>query len=441
MTKPKLFIWGDSPTVSTGFGIVARNLCEYFKDHFEIGILGINDKSLSKYDTSKYFIYSIDTNDPLGINKFPIVLEDFKPDVVLLFQDIWNTFILSTKYENLLSKYPLVYYFPVDGRPFSKAWKETLLKADEIVTYTKWGKSIIYENIPELRERELYNLAHGIDTSVFYPMEEKEIVEVRKEFKWENKFVAININRFQPRKHVNQTLRIMSFLRFGYNRCKCGNLYSKFLTSCDLNGCSTKDVVSTTEPNPKMALYLHMNVTEPTMGTLPTDYLTTHALNYGYNKSHLHNTLFINDKEIYSKEELTHKDLNKIYNAANILISTGLGEGFGFSTAEALATGTPVIVGKHSANFEVVGDTCPLIDNIALINWGRDNGHIRPVMDVGKAVQQITEYFEEYKKAGYKKIVKPALVEHVRTNFNWKNIADNFVIVIKNALEKRKSRD
>ena len=174
--KPRLFIWADSPTASTGFGIVTKNLCEYLKDYFTIGILGINYKGMEQYDASKYFIYSVDSTDPLGFIKFKYCFEDFKPDVVLLFQDIWNVFTIKMKYPEVLKEYPTVMYFPVDGKPFSHAWEETLLDGTEIITYTDWAKEAIYETLPELKNKlNIHAIAHGIDHSIFRPLPQKDI--------------------------------------------------------------------------------------------------------------------------------------------------------------------------------------------------------------------------------------------------------------------------
>lgn len=51
-----------------------------------------------------------------------------------------------------------------------------------------------------------------------------------------------------------------------------------------------------------------------------------------------------------------------MYRAADLFVSTSWGEGFGLTILEAMASGTPVIAGKHSAITEVVGDGGILIE-------------------------------------------------------------------------------
>ena len=52
---------------------------------------------------------------------------------------------------------------------------------------------------------------------------------------------------------------------------------------------------------------------------------------------------------------LSDDELNVLYNAADVLVSTTMAEGFGLTQAEALACEVPVVVTDYSASPEVVG--------------------------------------------------------------------------------------
>lgn len=428
MKKKKLLWWGDSPTVNTGFGIVSRNLLEYLGEFYEIGVMGINEYGLKRYDTSKYFIYPMERTDMFGFNRFKYVIDDFKPDLIILFQDIWNSYSMVSKEKEIFGKIPYVLYFPIDARPFSKVWKEVLLSAAKIITYTQWAKQTVLDTFPDLRN--INCVAHGINTQVFKPLPSPIISFLRESYGWKNKFIISNVNRFQPRKYVNQTLRIASLLIKGYKLCSCGNMYPSHYNTCDLNGCSSASVEREGGGHPEIALYLHMNIKEHMMGQFPSDFLTSHALNNGFTVEDMGRNLFMLGNQVYSKNEISELELNNIYNAANVMLSTSLGEGFGLTTAEALATGTPVIVGKHSANFEVTknGEFGTLVNNEAMINWGGDNGHVRPIMDIKLAYNTILEL---YKANGTEKVPDTRLSAHIADNFNWKKESEKFYNIIK----------
>ena len=64
---------------------------------------------------------------------------------------------------------------------------------------------------------------------------------------------------------------------------------------------------------------------------------------------------------------LTDAELNVLYNAADVLVSTTMAEGFGLTQVEALAAGVPVVTTDYSAISEVVGPGGVLIAPAAYI--------------------------------------------------------------------------
>ena len=80
--KKKILAWCDF-NVPTGFANVAKNLLEDLHDDYELSILGINYHGHTKYDTSKWFVYSITNQDPLGIRRLPKIAAEEKPDQVI----------------------------------------------------------------------------------------------------------------------------------------------------------------------------------------------------------------------------------------------------------------------------------------------------------------------------------------------------------------------
>jgi len=99
MTKPKLLIWSDF-VAPTGFANVAKNLFDDLHKEFQVSIVGINYHGDRKYDTDKYFVYSVSRDDMLGIKRLPSIIKRENPDVLLLFQDI---FYISDKVKQFSS--------------------------------------------------------------------------------------------------------------------------------------------------------------------------------------------------------------------------------------------------------------------------------------------------------------------------------------------------
>lgn len=416
--KKKLFAWCDF-VVSTGFGQVAANLLDTMHEEFDVTILGINYHGDKKYDTNKYFVYSVSKDDMLGIQRLISLVKKEAPDVLFLFQDIFH---ISDYIDIIRKKCPpktkIVTYFPVDGAPFSPAWENVFHIADVNITYSDWAIQRIKETFPKIGG--IQKLYHGVDTNTYKPLSLVEIEKARKSFGWDGRFVVININRFQPRKSIPHTLRAFSLFSKGYKECKCGNLYPRNKTHCDLNMCGPEDVIKEEKRQLNdVCLYLHMMDSEPSMGPGRTNTLQSHILNAGFTDSDVTNKLIsVNGANIYA-DEVPNSMINMIYNAANINLTTTLGEGCGLSLIESMATGTPSIAPRNSAIPEMLGDTGHLIDNVAFTSQAMDSGHMRPVVNIRKMMEALEIEYQKWKQAGVEKTQDAACIERVNTLFLW----------------------
>jgi|SaaInlV_200m_DNA_3_1039701.scaffolds.fasta_scaffold02758_3 glycosyltransferase involved in cell wall biosynthesis len=325
--KPKLFIWSDF-LVPTGFGIVAENLFKDLHNYYEVSILGINYFGNTKYDTSKYFVYPVTKEDPLGGQKLCALAQAEKPDVIFLFQDIFHISEIIPELKKVLPNTKIVSYFPIDGTPPSVGWQKIFEHSSAVVAYTDWAIEILkdtYEiKIP------IHKLYHGVNETTFYPLPYDKIQEIRKDYKWANKFAVCNVNRFQPRKFIPGTARAFSMFAKGYKVCKCGNHMPINRKKCDLNMCPESDIVEVVKRNRRdVYLYLHMMSAEMTMGPGAANLLQNHLLNAGFVDSDTDGDdtiLGVNARNIYSGE-VPSSEINKIYNASNINISSTIGEG------------------------------------------------------------------------------------------------------------------
>jgi glycosyltransferase involved in cell wall biosynthesis len=418
VVKKKILIWGDAPVVKTGFGIVANNLFSELYKNYEVFILGINYFGLQQYDTSKYFIYPIDRTDMLGLDRMGIALNNCKPDVVLLFQDVFNIDFAVPIVREWNPKIPVLAYFPIDGSPVNMAWKGVFDLPDKLITYTQWGIDRILDTFPEYKDKNIQYLYHGVDQDKFRPMNAAARKKFKEEKGWDNKFVIFSNNRFQPRKMVPLVIRGHALFSKGYKECSCGNLYLRTKNRCDLNGCGPDKIIAEVAGHDDALLYIHANAEERMMGPGKSNLLQAHILNAGFQNEDLNRTLAMFGGNIYANP-LPEEELNVLYNVVDVNVSTALGEGVGLSLIEALATGTTSIAPNHSSIPEMLGNTGHIVNNRMLINIALDNGHMRPVVDMKFYLEALEIEYQKWIANGRRKVFNQAAVDRVNTLFQW----------------------
>ncbi|RLI62934.1 MAG: hypothetical protein DRO67_06560, partial [Candidatus Asgardarchaeum californiense] len=122
--------------------------------------------------------------------------------------------------------------------------------------------------------------------------------------------------------------------------------------------------------------------------------------------------------------------VNMLYNCSDCVISTTLGEGWGLSWIEAMATKTPIIMPANTALVECITD-----DKGYLVKSGNttsnftilphDNEVIRPLVDVDDMVEKMLQVYNDYDEAISK---AENAYEWVKSELNWQGkIADRWV--------------
>lgn len=414
--KKKLLVWCDF-LVPTGFGNVAKNLLDTMHEEYDVSVIGINYLGNKRYDFNKYFVYAVTRDDMLGAKLLIETVEKEKPDLIFLFQDIFHIHELIGHLKEKSPNSKIVSYFPIDGYPFAKVWENAIALSDAVITYTDWAISLIQETLPN-NTKKIYKLYHGVDTKTFYPMSQPLIAELRKKHKLQDKFVVINVNRYQPRKAIPLSVRIMSMFIKGYHKCSCGAVYPKSFGRCDVNGCGPeKRVKSVLTEKTDVYYYLHMMNYEFSMGMQKTNSLQHIALNSGFSELDAGKTIGINARDIYSGN-VPESELNEFYNFANLNISTAIGEGAGLSLLESQAAGTRSIAPLNSAIPEQLNGTGVLVRNTASYVHQLDNGHWRPHVDCEAFVEALEAEYKEFKKQPAK-IPNKACIRNIHQNFLW----------------------
>lgn len=411
--------------MKTGFGIVAQNLFDQLHEHYQVAILGINYFGIHKYDTSKYFIYSTDRSDMLGIERMEIILRDFNPDGVLLFQDVFNLDLAVPIVKKWNKNVPIICYFPIDGKPVNRAWNQVFEQANKLITYTNWGIEAIRESFPQINDKPIEYLYHGVE-----PRYNLLSTGVRDRFKvergWDNKFVILSVNRFQPRKVLTLAFRAHALFTKGYKICKCGNVYLESKGRCDMNNCGPEDVTDVRSGHDDAIMYVHANTEERMMGPGRANMLQSHLISAGFTDKDVNKTVALFKGNIYTRA-FSEAEMNVLYNISDVNISTTLGEGVGLSLVESAATGTTSIAPNHSSIPEMLGDTGHRIPNAALINIALDNGNFRPVVSIRHFLEALEVEYQKWIANGRKKVVNQAAIDRVKELFQWQDKRDKML--------------
>jgi len=371
--KIKILAYCDSPTVNTGFGIVAQNVLKrlHATGKYEIVVWGVNYYGMPHDLPYKIYPATLDQHGDLyGRQQFINFMASYDFDILWSLND---TFIISTfipeavvqlRRERPDKLFQWIYYFPIDTEYFRKSWLVPVMTSDYPVCYNDWSYQQLVNAAPELK-RKMRTIYHGVDEKTFFPMPEEEIKAFRKDY-WkdmiqDDTFLIINVNRNQQRKDMYRTLKAFSLLK---------------------------------KRLPNSHLYLHCNVED--MGGNILHIAAQLGLQGGKDFSYPHPERF------HPSTGLPIETLNKIYNAADVVMSTTLGEGCGLSSYEAMATRTPIVMPNNTALIEtmVEGRGFPVKSGEgenAHVVMPQDNSVVRPLTDVDDMAKQLYKVATEPK--------------------------------------------
>jgi len=407
-----LLFFGDF-NCTTGFGQVSKQLIDsWSKDkNMNITIFAINDFNPKAYNYKENVLVipalstSESKKDVYCRLEFLNLLYQNNFDVVFCLNDIeiFNEMgehlnnVKKTKLKENKPNFKTIVYFPIDSEPRPSDLK-ILSFFDEVFTYTEYGKNALKPLTTQANFKKIKVVPHGCNTKDFYPLSEEEKENAKIEIlgkKRKNTYLFGSVNRNSARKDLSSI--IIGFALFKH----------------------TNDVDS--------ALYLHCNPTD-SMGINIERLCQRVGLQFGYD--------VLTPTNFCENNGVSEEQLNKIYNAFDIFITTTTAEGWGLSICEAMATKTLVICPQHTSLTEITnnGENCisfkfsqrsVFVNDFEKIRYTTNPNEVAQVMGYAynfkNEEEELQNILKEKIESAYNKM----------QTYNWETTANKFKEAIK----------
>ena len=388
-----ILVVGDA-TIATGFSRLILSIFSRLAQKYELHQLALGyTGDPHDYHWPLYPAHS--RGDPYGRNRLAEIVMKIQPSLIFLVNDIW----LVASYLDVISdrKFagtPVVAYCPIEGRGFNPDIVLKLQRLSKLVLYTEFGRREIERCFAMVDQDVDANnfidvIPHGIDLSTFYPMnlgssvagsaqESKRRAKemLLKEEVSSDAFYVLNANRNQPRKRIDLTFQAFSIF------------------------CRDKPA--------DVKLYLHMGLED-----------------LGWDIGQLARRFEVSDRLILTTDlpTLPHvpdDQLNLIYNACDVGVSTAAAEGWGLVAFEHGATYAPQVLPRSSSYAELWNDAALFVDPVMTIispDLMFDHELIAP-KDVAQALEMLYQ-----DNSTYNKLAEAAYRNACRPELSWDTIA------------------
>lgn len=373
----KRLLWIGDAGVPSGFARATHEVLNALKEHYEVFVLGMNYRG-DPHDYPYKIWAASPGGDSFGVGRMIWMCDLVHPDLIIIQNDPWNVPIYMRQLRRFheYNHIPVVAVMPVDGKNCNG---EMLNSVDLAVFWTQFG-------LDEARDggftRPAVIIPLGVDTSTFYPMDRSEVRRRLLPDVADDAFIIGNVNRNQPRKRWDLTVKY--FAEWTKSR-KITNAYLYLHTAP--TGDMGVDVV---------ALMKYYGATEQLMLVEPATW-------YGLPDSAMRDT----------------------YNLFDVQISTTQGEGFGLTTFEGMACGTPQIVPDWSALGELCKGAAWLIPCTSTAIGPPYVNVIGGVADQRLFMQALDAL---YRSKNYREVNSKAALERATEScYDWKFIGERWI--------------
>jgi D-inositol-3-phosphate glycosyltransferase len=295
-------------------------------------------------------------------------------------------------------------YLPVEGKLANDEICKTLEMVDACILYTEDARDNLTEIYSQAMQKSagyhmprLYVAGHGVDTSRFFPLRNESSDGSRSIAKralfpdrpeLHNSFMVLNANCIYLRKRLDLTIK--GFAEF-------------------------------TAPCPDSYLYLHTGQASAQQLSELKEMID----DSGIGERILFNTL------TPDLSRLPLKDLNLLYNACDVGLTTAMGEGWGLTAFEHAATGAPQIVPDHTSfaeNWTGAAEMMPITGREYIFYELADMFTVSPG-DVAAALERM------YANKAYRAQMAQAAYERATdARFRWEHVGSKFRSIVEETL-------
>jgi glycosyltransferase involved in cell wall biosynthesis len=383
-------LWLGDAGAHTGFARVTHGIGERLVDMgHDVHVIAVNYDG--DYWPTSMKLYVPNKRVPLDIygqSRFVELLGTVEPDVVVMLQDpfVIAKFLFRNNWDDqkiLLQYRPILAYMPVDGTNQPTTWR-VLEKVTKPVLMSKFGHTWL-PDAPVVW--------HGIDSDLYRPAKERGYVSsggMKVNSKKDAKralgydpdgFLIVRVDRNSRRKDFASTF---------------------------------KALVPVMKRHADIQVHFHCKPTGEDGVELPQLFSREPEIAERFFVPGDHNT----------QKGWADTDLAILNNAADLIVSTSWGEGFGLTLGEALACGTPVVAQNVSSITEVVGPGGVLIEPLTTITV--TSGEDQWLPDVPAFTDAIEHL---YQAGGVRRKLGEAGRAHIK-QFSWDEAARRFDLLL-----------